>query len=109
MKQLIVMDQLWHLVRMLHRFKAGKQDLCGRNLLRRWKSETADFRSFWYTLQGVRCMSDLPSGSNQIKHIKKPYIASLWAKENPVRFRLGVLLSVVIYITHNLPVLFVFH
>ena len=54
-------------------------------------------------------MSDFPSGSNQIKHIKKPYIASLWAKENPVRFRLGVLLSVVIYITHNLPVLFVFH
>ena len=53
-------------------------------------------------------MSDLPSGSNQIKHIKKPYIASLWAKENPVRFRL-VLLSVVIYTTHNLPVLFVFH
>ena len=46
-------------------------------------------------------MSDLPSGSNQIKHIKKPYIASLWAKEK--------LLSVVIYITHNLPVLFVFH
>ena len=27
--------------KMLHRFKAGKQDLCGRNLLRRWKSETA--------------------------------------------------------------------
>jgi hypothetical protein len=53
-------------------------------------------------------MSDLPSGSNQIKHIKKLYIACLWAKENPVRFRL-VLLSVVIYTTHNLPVLFVFH
>ena len=27
--------------KMLHRFKAGKQDLCGRNLLRRWKNETA--------------------------------------------------------------------
>ena len=52
-------------------------------------------------------MSDLPSVSNQIKHMKKPYIASLWVKENPVRFRL-VLLSVVIYITHNLLVLFVF-
>jgi hypothetical protein len=34
--------------KMLHRFKAGKQDLCGRNLLRRWKNETANFRSFWY-------------------------------------------------------------
>ena len=53
-------------------------------------------------------MSDLPSGSNQIKHMKKPYIASLWEKENPVRFYV-VLLSVVIYITRNLPVLFVFH
>ena len=52
-------------------------------------------------------MSVLPSGSNQIKHMKKPYISSLWAKENPVRFR-RVLLSVVIYITHNLLVLFVF-
>jgi hypothetical protein len=80
--------------KMLHRFKAGRQDLCGRNLLRRWKSETADFRSFWYKFLGVRRMSDLPSGSNQIKHMKKPHIASLWAKENPVRFRL-VLLSVV--------------
>jgi hypothetical protein len=29
--------------KMLHRFKACKQDLCGRNLFRRWKSETADF------------------------------------------------------------------
>ena len=29
--------------KMLHRFKAGKQDLCGRNVLRRWKGETADF------------------------------------------------------------------
>ena len=94
--------------KMLHRFKAGKQDLCGRNLLRSWKSETVDFRSFWYKFPGVRRMSDLPSGSNQIKHMKKLYIASLWAKENPVRFRL-VLLSVVIYITHKLPVLFVFH
>jgi hypothetical protein len=94
--------------KMLHRFKTGKQDLCGRNLLRRWKSETADFRSFWYKFPGVSQMSDLPSGSNHIKHMKKPYIASLWAKEKPVRFRL-VLLSVVIYITHSLPVLFAFH
>ncbi len=94
--------------KMLHRFKAGKQDLCGRNLLRRWKSENANFRSFWYKFLGVRRMSDLPSGSNQIKHMKKPYIASLWEKENPVRFYV-VLLSVVIYITRNVPVLFVFH
>ena len=72
--------------KMLHRFKSGKKDLTGQNLLRKWKSETADFRSFWYKFPGVRRMSDLPSGSNQIKHMKKPYIASLWAKENPVRF-----------------------
>jgi hypothetical protein len=32
--------------KMLHMFKAGKQDLCGRNLLRKRKSETADIRSF---------------------------------------------------------------
>ena len=72
--------------KMLHRFKSGKKDLTGRNLLRKWKSETANFRSFWYKFPGVRRMSDLPSGSNQIKHMKKPYIASLWAKDNPVRF-----------------------
>ena len=72
--------------KMLHRFKSGKKDLTGRNLLRKWKSETANFRSFWYKFPGVRRMSDLPSGSNQIKHMKKPYIASLWAKENLVRF-----------------------
>ena len=72
--------------KMLHRFKSGKKDLSGRSLLRKWKSETADFQSFWYKFPGVRRMSDLPSGSNQIKHMKKPYIASLWAKDNPVRF-----------------------
>jgi hypothetical protein len=88
-------------MKMLHRFKAGKQDLCRRNLLRKWKSETANIRSFWYKFPGVRWMSDLPSGSNQINHTKKPYIASLWAKENPVRCML-VLLFVVIYVTHNL-------
>jgi hypothetical protein len=90
--------------KMLHRFKADKQDLCGRNLLFRWKSETANFRSFWYKFLGDRRMSDLPSGSNQIKHMKKQYIASLWAKENPVRLYV-VLLSVVIYITHNTMIL----
>jgi hypothetical protein len=47
-------------------------------------------------------MSDLPSGSNQIKHTKKPYIASLWVKDNPVRC-MFVLLFVVICVTHNLP------
>jgi hypothetical protein len=56
--------------KMLHRFKSGKKDLSGRSLLRKWKC------SFWYK---VRRMSDLPCGSNQIKHMKKPYIASLWA------------------------------
>ena len=71
--------------KMLHRFKSGKKDLSGRSLLRKWKCETADFRTFWYKFPGVRRLSDLPSGSNQLKHIKKPYIASLWAKENPVR------------------------
>jgi len=29
-------------LKMQRRFKAGKQDLCGRNLFRRWKSETAN-------------------------------------------------------------------
>jgi hypothetical protein len=72
--------------KMLHMYKSGKKDLPGRSLLRKWKSETADFRSFWYKFPGVRRMSDLPSGSNQIKHMKKPYIASLWAKDNPVRY-----------------------
>ena len=55
-------------------------------------------------------MSDLPSVSNQIKHMKKPYIASLWVKENPVRFYVvHCALSVEIYISHDLPVLLVFH
>ena len=34
--------------KMLHRFKSGKKDLTVRNLLRKWKSETANFQSFWY-------------------------------------------------------------
>ena len=47
--------------KMLHRFKAGKQDLCVRNLLRRWKSENADFRSFWFKFLAVHRISDLPT------------------------------------------------
>ena len=71
---------------MLKKYKTGKQDLFGQNLFRKWKSETADFWSFWYTFPRVRCLSDLlPSGSNEMKHMKKPYIAPLWAKENQVR------------------------
>ena len=46
-------------------------------------------------------MSDLPSGSNQIKHTKKPYIASLWTNENLMRCML-VLLFVILFVTHNL-------
>jgi hypothetical protein len=92
--------------KMLHRFKSGKKDLSGRNLLRKWKSETADFRSFWYKFPGVRRMSDLPSGSNQIKHMKKPYIASLWAKDNPVRFSV-VRYAVICRISHKLLPVFI--
>ncbi len=29
--------------KMLHRFKSGKKDLTGRNLLHKWNSETANF------------------------------------------------------------------
>ncbi len=46
-------------------------------------------------------MSDLPSGSNQIKHMKKPYIASLWAKDNPVRNSV-VRSAVICRISHKL-------
>ena len=93
--------------KMLHRFKSGKKDLSGRSLLRKWKSETADFRSFWYKFPGVRRMSDLPSGSNQIKHMKKPYIASLWAKDNPVRFSVVRYAGVICRISHKLLPVFI--
>ena len=92
--------------KMLHMYKSGKKDLSGRSLLRKWKSETADFRSFWYKFPGVRRMSDLPSGSNQIKHMKKPYIASLWAKDNPVRYSV-VRSAVICRISHKLLPVFI--
>ncbi len=92
--------------KMLHKFKSAKSDLFGRSLLRKWKSETADFRSFWYKFPGVRRMSDLPSGSNQIKHTKKPCIASLWAKDNPVRFSV-VHYAVIFRVSHKLLPVFI--
>ncbi len=46
--------------------------------------ELWEIRNFSKKIPGVGSLSELPSGSNQLKHMKMPLVESLWREKHPV-------------------------
>ena len=59
---------------MRHRYKMAKKDNTGQSLWRKHESELTEIRNFAKKVPGVGSLSELPSGSNQLKHMKMPLV-----------------------------------
>ncbi len=77
---------------MHRRYKAAKADNTGKSLWRKYESELMLIRIFSKKIPRVGSLSKLPSGSNQLKHMKMPLIQALWMEKHPVEFFLISLL-----------------
>ena len=53
-------------------------------LWRKYESDLTKLRNFAKKLPGVGSLSDLPSGSNQLRHMKMPLVQKLWIEKHPV-------------------------
>jgi hypothetical protein len=69
---------------MLNGYKGTKKELSGTNLLRKLDAEMRDVRKFTAKFPGFNNPSELPSGTTQLRHMKKPVIIKLWNKKYPV-------------------------
>ena len=69
---------------MLAGYKGVKKSLTGETLWRKMEREMTDIKTFASKFPGINCPSKLPSGSTQLRHMKKPYIIKLWTKQFPV-------------------------
>jgi hypothetical protein len=71
---------------MCHRDKMAKKDNTGQSLWRKCKSKLMDIQNFAKTISGVGSLLELPSGSNQLKHMMMPLVQALWTEKHPVEF-----------------------
>ncbi len=61
-----------------------KHGLVGFNLMRKSEGKMSSLRKFAYKFGGLDkggSLVNLPSGSNQLKHMKAPFISQLWKKK----------------------------
>ena len=69
---------------MLTGYKGAKKQLTGDNLWRKMEKEMTQVKTFTSKFPGIICLSKLPSGINQLRHMKKLYIVKLWKAQFPV-------------------------
>jgi hypothetical protein len=86
---------------MHYRYKAAKADNTGKSLWRKYESELTLIRNFAKKIPGVGSLSELPSGSNQLKHMKMPLVQALWIEKHPVEF---FLISLLLFFSQILPI-----
>ena len=75
-------DHIRHSMRL--RYKNAKKDNTGTSLWRKYEAELRELRNFSKKIPGVGSLSELPSGSNQLKHMKMPLVEALWREKHPV-------------------------
>lgn len=67
------------------KYKNAKKENSGQSLWRKYETELTEIRNFAKKLPGVGNLSALPSGSNQLRHMKMPLVEALWKEKNPVQ------------------------
>ena len=68
------------------RFKGMRKggDMNPTNLHRKYESEVTSLKKFAYKFPGFGNSSKLPSGTAQLQQLRRPFVAKLWAQNNPV-------------------------
>ncbi len=69
---------------MRRRYKKAKMDNNPARLWRKYESDLTELRNFAKKLPGVGSLSELPRGSNQLRHMKMPLVQKSWVEANPV-------------------------
>jgi len=69
---------------MRRHYKNAKMDNNPTRLWRKYESDLTELRNFAKKLPGVGSLSELPSGSNQLRHMKMPLVQKLWIEKHPV-------------------------
>ena len=69
---------------MRRRYKKAKMDNNPSRLWRKYETDLTELRNFAKKLPGVGSLSELPSGSNQLRHMKMPLVKKLWMEKHPV-------------------------
>jgi hypothetical protein len=75
-------------VNMRRKYKNAKKENTGQSLWRKYGAELTELQSFVKKIPGVGSLSALPSGSNQLRHLKMPLVEALWREKNPVESQL---------------------
>ncbi len=71
-------------INMRRKYKNAKKENTGQSLWRKYKAELTELWNFAKKIPGVGSLSALPSGSNQLRHMKMPQVEALWREKNPV-------------------------
>jgi hypothetical protein len=69
---------------MRRKYKMAKKDNTGQSLWQKYESELTEIQNFAKKIPGVGSLSELPSGFNQLKHMKVPLVQALWMEKHPV-------------------------
>jgi len=69
---------------MRRKYKKAKLDNNATRLWRKYESDLTELHNFAKKIPGVGSLSELPSGSNQLRHMKMPLVQKLWIEKHPV-------------------------
>ncbi len=61
-----------------------QKDYTGTSLWRKYDAELMELCNFAKKIPEVGSLAKLPSGSNQLRHMKMPLVEALWRKKHPV-------------------------
>jgi len=71
---------------MILSYHGAKLDNEGNMLLRKLAIVMTEVKKFAYKFPGIGSLTQLPSGSNQISDMMRPYVIQLWSKKYPVQY-----------------------
>jgi len=84
---------------MIVSYHGTKLDNEGNMLLRKLAIVMTEVKKFAFKFPGIGSLTQLPSGTNQISDMMRPYITRLWSKKYPVQYNLVLCLYYVHFIT----------
>jgi hypothetical protein len=60
-------------------------DMSPANLHHKYESEITSLKKFAYKFPGFGNLSKLPSDTSQLQQLRRPFVAKLWAEQNPAQ------------------------
>ena len=67
-------------------YKGAKKVNSPKSLWRKYKVELTGLWTFAKQIPGIGNLTELPSGSTQLRHMKMPLVQKLWKEKYPVRY-----------------------